>query len=213
MIDISQSQIAIWLARSVILGIALGVFYDAIRFIRIFFGVQYCLKNACKKGGMIRAMVKHTVLFFTDIIFWLCAGICSVLLTYMMGGGVLRGLTYLGMAIGFSAYYLTLGRLVLKINLKIVSGIKKLLRAIFKILIFPIKFAIHVLISFYHLTIGKILGKIIRCIVAARKKAADTEKLPEDTDLGEGEDLVYAQGSMGCRKKDRVSFGTPKGGR
>ena len=121
-------------------------------------------------------------------------------------------MTYACMAIGFVIYYFTLGRLILKLNSSIVSFSKKLLNKLVALMLLPVKKAVKGIIYLYHLTIGKIIGKIKeewRLSRAKKRERAQEEfEALSDGVLSDGkEDLVYVDGRTGYRKSGRVSFG------
>jgi hypothetical protein len=113
------------------------------------------------------------------------------------------------MGAGFALYYLTVGRLVLKLNQKLALLIKKIIRRAFSLIIYPARALIRAIISLYHLTIGKIIGKIIRKIKIAReqKKAAEHTEPEADASACGKEDFVYVDGKIGYQRNGRISFG------
>ena len=206
MIEITQAEVRLLLWRSLLCGVALGFFYDVIRLIKLFCGVKYG-DRAVYKSRFIRAA--HFVLaFLTDIIFWVSVGILSIALIYSSTGGIFRGVTYICLAIGFLFYYFTLGRLVLFLNKKIVKLTMRVFMWLAKVLRVPLSFALKGIISLYHLTIGKIIGKI-KDKIRTKKKLPNLEQTGEDWDFEEGgkEDFVYVDKKAGYRRSDRINFG------
>lgn len=211
MIDLSQEVLVSLMVRSFLCGLILGVVYDVIRTVKMFFGVSYCKTESCTLPSANKVIL-YIVTFLTDLIFWLFTGLISIALLYQIGGGVFRGMTYACMAIGFVIYYFTLGRLILKLNSSIVSFIKKLLNKLVALMLLPVKKAVKGIIYLYHLTIGKIIGKIKEewCLSRAKKRECAQEEFEALSDgvLSDGkEDLVYVDGRTGYRKSGRVSFG------
>ncbi len=160
MIDLSQSAIAYLALSAILLGAAHGVLYDMIRFVKLMLGVEYG-KPSSEGNGKVKNVFLHIFTFICDVIFWICFAVTSVILTYNMSGGVFRGIVYLGMLGGGALYYFTLGRLVLKINIKLTRLVKKTLKWLYWIVTAPIRAIISLIIKLYHLTIGKVIGKIV----------------------------------------------------
>ena len=207
MIDLSQEQLVALLVRSLICGAFLGAIYDCIRALKMFCGVSYggdMVSLSLAKKALI-----WTVTFITDLIFWMIAGLLSVALMYQIGGGIFRGLTYICLTVGFAAYYFTLGRLVLKLNRIIVSFIKNVLKKLITLLMRPANMVWRGLIFLYHLTIGRIIGKIKDKWSASQSKKYDETLVLPDT-IERKEDLVCVDERTGYRKSGRVSFGGKK---
>jgi hypothetical protein len=174
----------------------------------MFLGVSYGEKQVSLT--LAGRVVIYVVTFVTDVIFWLTAGLVSIALLYGLGGGVFRGMTYLCLAAGFALYYVTVGRLVLKLERIVISLIKRILKKTVSLLLRPTKMALRWLIFLYHLTIGKIIGKIkeVWRLSRLRKRNANMETPEDSGEKIEGkEDLVYVDGRTGYRKSGRVSFG------
>lgn len=207
MIDLSQRELGLLLLSAFLTGIALGIFYDLIRLIKMFFWVSYSAPRRLP-SSVYKKIISFTVTFLTDIIFWITAGVLSILLLYCIDG-VFRGMIYLGIAMGFLLYYVTVGRLILRLNEKLTAFMKKSFKKAVHIIFIPIHALCKVLISLYHLTIGKIIGKIIRKIKTARemKKALpEIANTDEEASCGK-EDFVYVDGKTGYQRTGRINFG------
>ncbi|MBQ8408865.1 MAG: spore cortex biosynthesis protein YabQ [Clostridia bacterium] len=212
MIDLTQTQLLMLLLYAFLTGAALGVLYDCIRALKMFFFVSYSRTEMPPLSRMRRA-IAYAVTFLTDLIFWIAAGLASVILLYSVDG-IFRGMIYPIIAIGFLAYYLTLGRLVLRLSERLVALVKALLKKLFFILLLPLRAICRAIISLYHLTIGKILGKIKEKIKTAREKRAELAAQTvqaEDSACGK-DDLVYVDGKTGYKREGRISFGSHRDG-
>lgn len=208
MIDLSQSELAALLLRSILCGVFFGGIYDIIRSVKMLCGVRYG-ESEEEKTPAGRRVVIYTVTLITDIVFWVCAGCAAILLMYS-SGGFFRGMTFVGMTGGFLIYYFTLGRLVLKLSRRVTSFLKKIIRRAAILAVKPIKKLLDGIISLYHLTIGKIIDKIIEGSKKKReeKQSADEgENEPCVADLGK-EGFVYVDGKTGYRRQGRISFGS-----
>lgn len=104
------------LCGAILLGIVLGAVYDIIRALRL--------------------TLKHSaiIVFAEDAVFTVAFGLCFYTYCTALCRGELRGFVLVGMLIGFGAYLLTLGRLVVKVVTKITENVKKLLTALGKML-------------------------------------------------------------------------------
>ena len=207
MIDIPQDVLKELIFKSLICGALLGIFYDVIRAIRMFFGVYYAQFTDAPRtfSGKFFA---YTVTFITDVIFWVCGGCVSIALLYSMGGGRFRGIVYLALAIGFAVYYFTFGRLMLKISAFTVRLLKKWLKLLVKCICFPIRQILRAIISLYHLTFGRIIGKIKVAVRRWMKKSAAEANVAEFTEKDGGkEDLICTDGKYRYRKEGRICFG------
>lgn len=204
MIDLTQSELAIILLRSISWGAALGVIYELIRAVKLLFGVEDFSGERRKKVGFF-AFFSHALTFMTDIAFWVGSGCVSILLTYSCGG-FFRGLIYVGLFGGFLTYYFTLGRLILGLNRKITGKIKKAVTVVAPRILKPVKFIFGRIILLYHLTIGRIIDKIIEGRKKRRSASIEVDTLAEDAERGK-EGFVYVDGKAGYRRDGRVSFG------
>ena len=260
MIDLSQRTIFELLLKAFLLGVALGLLYDAMRLAKMLCGVSYDTKslaekvknartgarnNAAKarcegisaepqleersnsaeadkaKSSRAKAVLLYAVTFLFDLFFWVIFGISAVLLFYNVSGGVFRASVIPAMLFGLLVYYISLGRLVLYLNSRLVGLlwrlvhllglmiarlILKLCRFAAKILAVPLSFIKKILFSLYHLTIGKILGRIKEeRRLRAQKKALGTEgEMPLCECDREGESEY---GGKPYRSEGRISFG------
>jgi len=205
MIDLSQEILLALLIKSFLAGVALGIFYDFIRAFKMVFGVRY-VRPIVKRSVAVDVLA-YIVTFLTDILFWIVVGVTSILLMYGVGGGVFRGLTYLGLAVGALLYYFSIGRLVLKVSEAAVNFVKRAVRRAVRILAMPFVWVGRGLIFLFHLTIGKFIGKI-KERRAQRKKRDKIE--PDEAIALEGdgkEEFVYVDGKNGYKRDGRISFG------
>lgn len=95
--------------HSLLLGVALGCFYDLFRITRIAF------------------LIPAPLVLVEDLLFFLLSSI--VLFGFMLENsyGQLRWFILLGMALGWVIYYFTAGSLVMKCSAKIIDGVRRLL--------------------------------------------------------------------------------------
>ena len=103
------------------LGFLLGAFYDVFRVIRL----------------MMRSSAK--VIFFQDLLFFALSSVITFLFALAVTGGELRFYLFLGLVTGFSAYYFTVGRAVVRCAKGVISAILWLWNALWKALLFPFR--------------------------------------------------------------------------
>ena len=208
MIDIPQELLLALILKSLLCGGLLGIYYELFRAIKMLFGVKYGeISEVSSFGG--RAVV-FAVTFITDLIFWVTAGLLSIAIIYSVGGGRFRGLTYIALALGFLVYYLTVGRLMLKVSAFLVKILKKAARGLIRLALAPIKLILRLIISLYHLTIGRIIGKIKVAVAASRQRrreAAVASIAETSEEAGGKEDLDFANGKHRYSKEGRIDFG------
>lgn len=207
MINFSQGELAALLFYSILCGGAFGTVYDIIRAFKMLCGVKY--DKSEEKASVGSSVLIYVVTFITDVIFWIGVGCAAILLMYS-SGGVFRGMTFLGMAGGFLLYYFTLGRLMLNLNRKLISILKKLIWRFVTLVQKPIKKMFAGIILLCHLTIGKIIDKIIEDRKKKREEKQNVEEFEDETcPAGCGkEGFVYVDGKTGYRRDGRVSFGS-----
>ena len=99
-------------------------------------GVRYFGEEV--KTSLTRAVVAHAVTFLTDLVFWLLFGISSVLLIYNVSGGVFRFSIYPLMLFGLVIYYVSIGKLLLKLSSRVVLLLGRLCRAVIRLISLPL---------------------------------------------------------------------------
>lgn len=211
MIALSQHAVVGLLIKAFLFGVALGVFCDLLRLLKMLCGAYFCRKDsrAAKK------ILSHAVNFAFDVLFFIVAAISSVLLMYSVGGGIFRGMTYVGMAVGFLLYYLTVSKLVAELSKRLTFLLWRLLRRLLSLISIPIKAALRGIISLYHLTIGRFVGKIKAEIKLRREKSQaarteEQEKARAEADEidreGGKEAFVYVSENCRYRREGRIKF-------
>lgn len=106
--EVSMTRIALSALLSVLLGFSLGPFYDAIRFLRVLFGITVASPFG-KKG--VRPYLSWLFAALGDLLFMLVAAVCMSVFFFLTGDGRMRGYSLVGAFLGFEVYYHTVGRL------------------------------------------------------------------------------------------------------
>ena len=183
-----QYDNAILLLYSLILGCALGVFYDLLRLIT---GLRPYISN-CSKPVMKRlpatekdaerAMfgfeksirISDVVSFFTDVIFFTVSAFAVIILLFHLSYGRIRVFSLVSAVAGFTVYRLTVGRTIMLVLNKILGYVKRMVkRVLIKILAPPIRLIKRPIMS--------ISDRISRRSV--RKKARKALRIMEEKEL------------------------------
>ncbi len=132
-------------------GILIGVLFDIFRIIRKTFSH------------------KDFVIYVQDTLFWIFTGIILIYSTFIFNDGQFRIFMLVGTIIGFLIYLYTLSKSFIKINIKIISVLKKITKKIIDLILIPIKFIV--------LTIRKIFLKPCTFLVINMKKTLKNIKM------------------------------------
>ncbi len=133
------------------MGFILGLYYECFRVPRLIM------------------QVSKTALFIQDIVYFLSAAVLTFLFSLAIMDGRLRFYLFLGEAIGFAAYYFTVGRLVVRFAAIVVNAIRFLWIKLSKIIIAPLKLLIGLFYSVFFLILD-ILKKIVHKVIVFFKK-------------------------------------------
>lgn len=98
-------------------GILIGLLFDFFRIARKVF------------------QTNDTITYIEDILFWILTGVIVLYSIFVFNNGELRLFMFLGILLGAFAYMLTLSSYIIKINVKIMNGLKK----VFGFIFLPIK--------------------------------------------------------------------------
>lgn len=181
-LDLYQSQraLAMLFVNAALGGFLLGAVYDALRFLRIFWG-----DPADGKGQGKRPLPFACLLFWEDLLFMLTAAVSLILLCYYVNDGRIRGVAVAGMAGGFFVYSHTLGRLLLRLLRPGALWLRRLVRLCLGLALTPVRWL-------WRLTVG-------RAFAACRNRRTEggirrlTEAAARGFDLSE-------EGTSGPRK-------------
>ena len=127
--EISPLMMAALLFYAFLFGIFMGVFYDANRILRVFFGEHYhavgtekiaklnlpLIKKPLgqKSGKQAGKALRYAVVFLGDFFCFVVAGIGVIILNYSYNSGEFRYFTALGAILGFLLYYFSVGKLTI----------------------------------------------------------------------------------------------------
>ncbi len=152
--EISPFMLAKLLLYSIAFGIAVGVFYDANRIIRVLLGERYAKRSferlyslklpfvkrelSVQKNRKINGVLKNIIVFFGDLFTLVFTGCGIVILNYSYNDGGFRGFSVIGVALGFAAYYFTAGKLIIFLLEPIAFLLKYCICAFFVFLGYPI---------------------------------------------------------------------------
>ena len=155
--EISQFSFVLLAVYSCCFGIILGIVYDIIRIQRIILGAEY---GKGKKSGIdyrninlpiikkkayserfdkIFKKLLNIYIGIGDVIFVALCGVAVVLVAYAYNSGKVRMITYLGLLVGFLAYYFTVGRLTMKLAELFGFVLRSVLIYLYEIIVAPIR--------------------------------------------------------------------------
>lgn len=111
-----------------LLGAAFGVVYDALRITRVLMRVRYSRAASASlalpmpqrrrpaRPHRVGRALRDVVVDLEDICFFLAAGPAMAIYLSAANHGRVRWLAFAGVALGFAAYYFTVGRLVVRFS-------------------------------------------------------------------------------------------------
>ena len=158
--EISPILLATMLAYSFELGIVAGIFYDAQRVIRAFFGIGACDTTLVWKLPIIKKEItlakeekvsgaaKKILVFFGDFLSVAFAGVGVIIINYSYNNGQFRFFTVIGALVGFICYFLTVGRLTERFLAPLSFFLKYCILSFFVILGYPFKLFLDFIIKF-----------------------------------------------------------------
>ena len=131
-----MTRAALSAVLALFLGGALGMFYDAIRFLRVVFGFD--VRSPFERGNKKRGKwVGYIFVSLSDFAFFLIAAIAMSVFFFLTGDGRVRGYVLFCTWLGFLAYYHTVGRLFIGISSYLVRLLKKAVRRVIYIAALP----------------------------------------------------------------------------
>lgn len=119
-----MTMAAVSAALSVPVGACLGALYDLVRLLRVLLGVT--VKSPFGEKGL-RRWFGYAFVILGDLFFCLAAAAVMCVFFFLTGDGRMRAYGLCGAALGFFAYYQTVGRLVIRAA----EGIQRGIRALF----------------------------------------------------------------------------------
>lgn len=153
-------------------GILIGIFFDLFRILRKSFKTP------------------DIVTYIEDIIFWILTGIFLLYVTFKFNNGEIRAYIFLGLIAGITFYILLFSKHFVRINVTIISALKKIIGKLIKIIIFPFKIIRKVIlkpISFIFINIKKGIKnktrKISNTVSKLKKFKIFTKKEKEKKDF------------------------------
>ncbi len=190
-----QGETLLLILRSFLSGVMLGGVYD------IF---ATALKEPSADAKRLIKIIFSCLLFVFDFLFCVCCGVTALLLMYYSNRGFFRAIVLPIMFLGFICFRVSLGRLFRRF-LRFVYGV---IFKLIKILLIPLKFIKSKLILLYHLTIGKILAKIVLRARTAReaRRLRELQTTVQDTPEIPKEEFVHVGKASGYRKSGRIKF-------
>lgn len=166
----------------------LGVLHDLSRLVRIFLGASGQGKTferlasirlpivgrslGERKKGTPHRIALMILTFFQDVLWFLIAGVGTVILNYYYNDGKFRIYTVAALLIGFVVYYFTLGKLVMLFSEVIVFFVRSFCLIVFCLVCRPIA----AFGRFFGKNAKKIGKKLAQSIAKKRKKVYNKRK-------------------------------------
>ena len=189
--EISPTMMAWLLIYCFFFGMAVGVFYDVNRILRVFIGVRYSKRKLKYLSALRLPLIKRTVklgrtgrkgvlsgaiVFLGDVCTLVLGTLGIIILNYSYNSGELRAFTVIGTLVGFFVYYNTLGRLVMMLSEPFAICIKYVILSFFIIIGYPFfKFGKNIF---------KIVKKIVfLCIFTLEKRREKLYNVKEEVYL------------------------------
>lgn len=182
MLNLTQQMMLRAIGEAFLYGIIFGVIYDVVRFLRILFCATEFREG--DREFLALRIYRAAITAFFDVILCLCYATLAIILCCQRANGEIRISLCLIILAGGLLYRLSVSQLTARPSRFIARVIKRVasvpVRIIFRV--------IRLIISAYHLTIGKIIGKIIKRISYRRsakgKAVGDPEKGEEGQNYG-----------------------------
>lgn len=102
-------------------GILIGLLFDIFRILRRSFKTS------------------DVITLIQDVLFWLIAGGIFAYTVFKFNNGEIRSYVLLGVAIGLGIYLIAFSKTFIKINVKIITCIKRLIQSMLRIILSPLK--------------------------------------------------------------------------
>lgn len=137
---LSQSELALVIAYSLVVGIFLGVLWDFFRIMRLARG-KYSTDSEyrfIRMWNTLKAKISDVLCFFEDMLFFTAAAVVVCIFLYHANSGKIRGIALSGSLMGFILYYCTVGRLVNAVAEKIINAVRYVLNFLFRHSVLPV---------------------------------------------------------------------------
>ncbi len=144
--ELSMREMGSAFLLSVLLGIIFGLCYDPLRILRIIRG---------ERGGAFSRVLTAA----EDFLLLAVYGALFSIFVYAVNDGVVRGFMLIGVALGFFAYYFTVGRLVMAASERIIALLKRAIRYAVKAIARPMR---RVIGFVYRYTLSPIIQLLLR---------------------------------------------------
>ena len=127
----------------IISGMLIGILFDIFRVLRKSFNT------------------KDFFTYIEDIIFWIITGLFLIFVIFRFNNGEIRGYSICGILLGIAIYIFSISKIFIKINVKIITFLKKIITYIYRFVIRVIK-KLFSPFTFFVINIKKIALKFIK---------------------------------------------------
>lgn len=149
----------------VVSGMIVGILFDIFRILRRSF------------------QTPDIITYIEDILFWLCTGLFLLLILFNFSDGQIRFYNIVGLLVGVLIYMLSISKFFIKINVAIITFIKKIIYKIVKLILYPIKLIFKIIrkifkpFTFFVINIKKISFNTKQKMIKNVKNKNKTENL------------------------------------
>ena len=109
----------------------------------IFIGLVFDFFRILRQGFK----TNNVITYVEDIIFWIISGLSVIYSMVNFCNGDLRFFMVIGLVIGFITYILTVSRYIRKCSISIINFLKKIVKFICSIFIYPLKIIYNIIIN------------------------------------------------------------------
>lgn len=115
--------------------------------------------------------------YIEDILFWMIAGLSIIYSMVNFSNGTLRFFMVIGLVIGFLTYILTVSKYIRSFSLSIINTLKKFVKVILGIIIYPIKLVYKIIIIPIRNFLSKIYYNIKKLHFSTKTKMQSNQLL------------------------------------
>lgn len=146
-------------------GIIIGIFFDLFRVLRRSFRTP------------------DIITYIEDICFWIFTGLFLLYILFTFQNGEIRSYVILGLLLGIGIYMLTISRYFIKINVKIITFFKEMIKKVVTIILYPFHLLLHILknifgkpISFLVINVKNISTNFNKKVIKGFKNIKNAKK-------------------------------------
>ena len=129
--EISQKLLALSALYACLVGMGLGVLYD-------FFRIFRAVRGEVETDHFLRTGIQLVWIFIEDMLYALLCAAVVIVFVFHVNQGRIRGFMLLSAGIGFWLYYITVGRLMIRLAKPVAAGIRWGVRLLITVIVRPL---------------------------------------------------------------------------